>query len=57
MRGIERVIEAGKVMEVQRYLAPRLGKRGRGSPPEGQESESSKKSDKEKKKFLKESIN
>lgn len=42
MRGIERVIEAGKVMEVQRYLAPRLGKRGRGSPPEGQESESSK---------------
>lgn len=42
MRGIEKIICAGKVMEVQRIIAPRYGARGRGGPPERESPESTK---------------
>ena len=42
MRGIEKIICAGKVMEVQRIIAPRYGARGRGGPPEKDSPESTK---------------
>ncbi len=43
MRGIEKTIHAGKVMEIQRIIAPRYGARGRGRPPEKESTESTKK--------------
>lgn len=42
MRGIEKIIRAGRVMEIQRLIAPRYGMRGRGGPPEKDSPESTK---------------
>lgn len=42
MQGIEKIIRAGRVMEIQRLIAPRYGMRGRGGPPERESPESTK---------------